>query len=191
MNYFPAFLKFDNLEILIIGGGKIATNKLKHLLDFSQKITIISPHISTEMQLLIEKFNLKVWQRKYENGDIKNFQIAIIAIDNLSLQKSIYDEGKSYNVLCNAVDSRENCDFLFPSYIQKGDLTIAISTSGTSPAFAKEIRKFLQELIPNSVAGFLTQMKRYRKELPKGEKRMKFLSEIAQKEIKNWRRTDG
>jgi len=191
LNYFPAFLNFDNVEILIVGGGEIAKNKLEQVLNFGQRITVISPIVCFQMQLLIEKFGFRLIKRNYVVGDIKNYQIAIIAIDNITLQKKIYDEGKKHNVLCNVVDSSKHCDFIFPSYIQKGDLTIAISTSGASPAFAKELRKFLQELIPNSIVEFLNQMRIYRKELPKGKKRMKFLSEIAQKEIKNWRKKDG
>ena len=190
MNFFPAFLQFENFEILIIGGGVVATNKLNKLLDFSEKITIISPLICDDMQKLIDKFGLRVFMRDYKIGDIQNYQIAVIAIDDIELQQKIYNEGKKYNVLCNVVDSAKISDFIFPSYIKKGDLTIAISTSGASPAFAKELKKFLGELIPNSVAGFLCQMRSYREELPKGKKRMKFLADIAKIEIKNWRKKD-
>ena len=76
--------------------------------------------------------------------------------------------------------------FIFPSYIKKDDLTIAVSTSGSSPAIAKYLRIYLEKIIPNSIGDFLKKMKEYRKTMPKGKKRMKFLDEKAKEYIKTW-----
>ena len=84
------------------------------------------------------------------------------------------------------MDSVEYCDFIFPSYIKEGALTIAVSTSGTSPAMAKHLRRYLQKLIPHNIDNFLQEMKELRKSLPKGKERMKMLDEKAKKYIKNW-----
>lgn len=186
MSYFPAFLKLDNKKILIVGGGYIAYEKLEHLLDFTSDISIIALELSDDMKKVIEEKSLSFEKRGYERGDIKDFAIVVVAVDDIPLQAQIFAESKNYNCLCNSVDSVDYCDFIFPSYLKKGDLTIAVSTSGASPAVAKHLRKYLQELIPSSIGEFLQEMKELRKTLPKGKERMKMLDKKAQDYIKTW-----
>jgi precorrin-2 dehydrogenase/sirohydrochlorin ferrochelatase len=85
------------------------------------------------------------------------------------------------------VDSVDYCDFIFPSYIKNGDLTIAVSTSGASPAVAKHLRRFLEHIIPSSISKFLQEMKSLRSTMPKGKERMEFLDEKAKEYFKNLR----
>lgn len=186
MAYFPAFLKLDNKKILIVGGGNIAYEKLEHLLDFIKGIHVIALEYSNEMMHRINKEKLSYEKRAYKEGDIKDFAIVIVAVDSIELQAEIFQESKKYNCLCNAVDSIEYCDFIFPSYIKKGDLTIAVSTSGVSPAMAKHLRKYLQHMIPSTISEFLKEMKELRESLPKGKERMKMLDEKAKNYIENW-----
>lgn len=186
MSYFPAFIKFDDKRILIVGGGNVALEKLEHLLDFTSDITLIAKEYNKETKKLIDVNSLNFYEKKYEQGDIKDFDIIIAAIDDFDLQEKIYFETREGNYLCNCVDLPKYCDFIFPSYVKKGDLTIAISTSGTSPAMAKNLRIYLEKLIPNSVVDFLKVMKEYRKTMPKGKERMKFLDEKAKEYIKTW-----
>jgi len=186
MSYFPAFLKLDGKKILIVGGGNIAYEKLVHLLDFTDDIDLIALDFSNEMLQKIQEYNLNFEQRAYKEGDIAKYAIVIIAVDNIPLQSQIFEESKEYKCLCNAVDSVDYCDFIFPSYIKKDDLTIAVSTSGASPAMAKHLRRYLQELIPASIGEFLKEMRELRKSLPKGKERMKMLDKKAQKYIEDW-----
>jgi precorrin-2 dehydrogenase / sirohydrochlorin ferrochelatase len=187
MSYFPAFIRFDNKKILIIGGGDIASEKLEHLLDFTNNITLISLDFSAKIKNIINKNSLLYFQKAYEQGDIKDFDIVIAAIDNIDLQEQIYFETRKYNCLCNCVDLKECCDFIFPAYIKKGDLTIGISTSGSSPAVAKQLKIWLNDLIPDSINNFLLEMKEYRKTMPKGIERMNFLEKKAKDYIRSWR----
>lgn len=187
MAYFPAFIKLDDIEILIVGGGHIASEKLEHLLDFTKKIKVISPKLNSYMKQMCEENGLSYEKRVYEKGDIKDFGIVIVAVDDIPLQEEIFLESKTYpNCLCNSVDSVKYCDFIFPSYIKKEDLTIAVSTSGSSPAMAKHLRRFLQKMIPDSIGDFLKQMKEYRKTMPKGKERMEFLDNKAKEYISTW-----
>jgi len=188
MAYFPAFLKLDDKKILIVGGGNIAYEKLEHLLDFTKDLHVIAQEYSDEMLQRIKSENLEFEIRAYKEGDIKDFAIVIVAVDSIELQATIFQESKKYNCLCNAVDSVDYCDFIFPSYIKKGDLTIAVSTSGASPAMAKHLRQYLQNMIPNTISEFLQEMKALRKSLPKGKERMKMLDEKAKKYIEKWRK---
>ena len=188
MAYFPAFIKLDGQNILIVGGGNIAYEKLTHLLDFTNNIKVIAKDISEEMFELIKKNNLIYEKREYKKNDIDDIGIVIVAVDNILLQKEIFLQSKNYpNCLCNSVDSVDYCDFIFPSYIKKDDLTIAVSTSGSSPAVAKYLRKFLQETIPDNIGEFLNKMKTYRKTMPKGKERMEFLDKKAKKYINTFR----
>ena len=186
MGYFPAFIKLDNKKILLVGGGKIAYEKLVHLLDFTKDITVIAQEFSEEMLAKMDALRLEYVKRSYEKGDIAGYSIVVVAVDDIPLQSAIFEESKEYKCLCNAVDSVDYCDFIFPSYIKKDDLTIAVSTSGASPAMAKYLRRYLQELIPESIGGFLKEMRELRKRLPKGKERMKMLDEKAKKYIESW-----
>ncbi len=186
MSYFPAFLKLENKKVLIVGGGKIASQKLEHLLDFTSDISIIALELSAEMSKIIEEKNLHIEKRKYIKGDIQNFAIVVVAADNIALQAEIFKESRGSGTLCNCVDSMDYCDFIFSSYIKKDDLTIAISTSGASPAFSKHLKKYLQKLIPPDTGVFLQEMKKLRESLPKGKERMKMLSKKAEKYINDW-----
>src|SRR5574344_444467 len=186
MSYFPAFLKFDDKKILIVGGGNIALEKLEHLLNFSNSIELIAKDYNENIKNLIEKNSLKFEEKSYEVGDIKGFDIVIAAIDDFSLQEQIYLETRNYNILCNCVDLQKYCDFIFPSYIKRGDLTIAVSTSGSSPAFAKNFKEYLKNLIPSSVEDFLKEVKALRTTMPKGRERMEFLDKKAKDYIKSW-----
>jgi len=186
-NYFPAFLKLDNKKVLIIGGGAIACRKLKTLLDFTQEISLLAEDFSREMMQVMQEWGLSFQKRAYKSGDVAEYEIVIIAIDNISLQGEIYKEAQLHHTLCNAVDATEYCDFIFPSYIKKDDLTIAISTSGASPALARELKSYLQNLIPHSINDFLKEMRDLRESLPKGEERMQLLRSKAKHYIGSWK----
>ncbi len=177
MGYFPAFLNMNRFKVLVVGGGNIAYDKLQKLLDFTKDITVISLNFSKEILTLIRANGLSYKKKIYQNGDIDGFDLVIVAVNDLSLQERIYLESRDKKTLCNCVDLIDYCDFIFPSYIKKGDLIVAISTSGASPALSKQLRQFLQKVIPDSIDDFLEQMKSLRDSLPKGENRMKILNQ--------------
>ena len=177
--FFPVFLNMNSKKVLIVGGGKIAADKLTHMLDFTKNITVLSPRIDKRTKELVEKHSLKYIQKEYQKGDIEGFFIVITAVDDIKVQEEIFKESENRKIFCNSVDSVDYCDFIYPSYIKRGDLTIAISTSGASPAFSKHLRIFLQKVIPKSVEEFLKKMRDIRKKLPKGKERMKILDQKA------------
>jgi len=184
MSYFPMFMDMTDLKVLVVGGGAIATEKLEKLVDFTKEITVIATELSVESDRLIKEHSLTCYQRIYKSGDIQGFDVVIVATDTVELHKSIYEEARPYRILVNSVDNTDYCDFIFPSYVQKGDLTIAFSTGGASPAFAKQIRRHFEKIIPESVGEFLSKMKRLRKEIPKGKARMKQFDEMVERYFK-------
>lgn len=186
MSYFPMFYSMNEKKVLLIGAGYIASEKLEKLLDFTTNINIIALELSDYVKEKSQEYNLNLIQREYKIGDIKGFDIVIVAIDDFDLQESIYFECKKENILCNCVDLQKYCDFIFPSYVKEGDLTVAISTSGSSPAFAKRFKEYLRDVIPNDIASFLSNMKELRTTIPKGKKRMQLLDEKVKEYIKSW-----
>ena len=180
MSYFPMFMDMRGVKVLLIGAGHIAAEKLEKVVDFTTQITVIALRVEEEVQNLIEAHQLTLEQRAYQKGDIKGFDIVIVATDTTALQKEIYEESRGSRVLVNAVDNTEYCDFIFPSYIKKDDLTIAFSTGGASPAFAKQIRRYFETRIPENVGGFLNKMKSLRTTMPKGKERMKYFETLVE-----------
>ena len=179
MAYFPAFLDLNGKRTLIIGGGKIAGDKLSHMLDFTRDITIVAPQIDERVAALIERYDLQFHKRAYKRGDCRGYFIVIVAVDDLNVQKEVYEECQEIGALCNAVDSVEYCDFIYPSYIKEGDLVIAFSTSGASPSLAKYLRRAIQKLLPKDIADFIGELKAIRQTLPKGKERMQLLDQKA------------
>ncbi len=183
MSFFPMFMDMNGLKVLVVGGGVIATEKLEKLVDFTKEITVIADEVSIEADRLIRDHCLSLYQRRYQAGDIRGFDIVIVATDTVDLHRAIYEESRGSRILVNSVDNTAYCDFIFPSYVKKEDLTIAFSTGGTSPAFAKHIRRHFEKIIPDSVGTFLKKMKRLRTEIPKGRERMEKFDKMAEQFI--------
>jgi len=186
MSYFPMFMDMSGLKVLLVGGGAIATEKLEKLTDFTKEITVIAKEVSPEAAQIIKEHCLSLYQRAYAKGDIQGFDVVIVATDTVALHKAIYEESRPYRILVNSVDNTDYCDFIFPSYIKRDDLTIAFSTSGASPAFAKRIRQHFEQVIPEDVGTFLAKMKQLRREIPKGKARMKQFDEMVEKYFKEY-----
>jgi len=184
MAYFPMFMDMNDLKILVVGGGQISTEKLEKLVDFTKEITVIALRVEEEAQSLIDTHGLTLHQRAYEVGDIEGFDMVIVATDTVALHKAIYEESRGSRTLVNSVDNTEYCDFIFPSYVKKDALTIAFSTGGASPAFAKQIRQHFEKIIPDSVGAFLQKMKDLRSTMPKGEERMKYFDTLVSEYFK-------
>ncbi len=181
MSFFPAYFNLNYKKTLLVGGGYIALEKLEKLVDFTKDITVISKEFSEDFSSFAKKHNIEMQKRLYVEGDIDGFDVVIVATDRAILHKAIFEESRSSRILVNSVDDTAYCDFIFPSYVKRGDLTISISTSGASPALAKRLRAYIAKLIPTSMESFLIEMKNLRKTMPKGKERMKFFEEKSDK----------
>jgi precorrin-2 dehydrogenase/sirohydrochlorin ferrochelatase len=177
MSFFPAYFNLENKKILLVGGGYIALEKLEKLVDFTKEIDVIAKEVSEDFETFAHKHNISIEKRAYIVGDILPYDVVIVATDTVILHKSIYEESRTTRILVNSVDNTAYCDFIFPSYIRKGDLTISISTSGASPAMAKRLRTYIEKSIPSSIESFLKEMRGLRKTMPKGKERMKFFED--------------
>ena len=144
MKYYPVFLRVAGRSCLVIGGGKIAEQKVQSLLKAGGQVTVISPDLTPTLATLASTHHIVHHQRVYATGDLRGFFLAYAATDSDALHARVSREAREAGVLLNAVDQPSLCDFIVPSVMERGDLVIATSTSGTSPAMAKRIRRELQ-----------------------------------------------
>ena len=186
MSFFPAYFSLQNRKILLIGGGVIALEKLEKLVDFTTEIDVISREVSLEFKEFATQHNIKISEKAYAVGDIVGYDIVIVATDTVELHRAIYEESRSSRILVNSVDDTAYCDFIFPSYIKRGDLTISVSTGGSSPAMAKRLRIYLEKSIPSALEPFLKELKALRKTLPKGRERMRLFEEKSDNFMKKY-----
>jgi len=177
VSFFPAYFNLKDKKILLVGGGSIALEKLEKLIDFTKNITVIAKEVSDDFINFANRHTIAIKKQSYKKGDIDNFDIVIVATDTVQIHKEIYKESRSSRILVNSVDNTAYCDFIFPSYVKKGDLTISISTGGASPALAKRLRVYIEKLIPSNIVEFLQDMRKLRKTIPKGRDRMQFFEE--------------
>jgi len=165
MKYYPIFLNIKNKECLLIGGGNIGYRKAKNLLKYDVKLTVISDKICDKFDKL-KKNKLTFIKRKFEEKDIiKKYFLIFSAISNKSVNNKIYDLANKLNIPVNISDSLDNCSFIMPAIVNRDPLQIAISTSGTSPLFAKEIKNELFNIYGKEYSYFLKYMNKFRKKI--------------------------
>jgi precorrin-2 dehydrogenase / sirohydrochlorin ferrochelatase len=148
MPYYPIFLDLNNQNILVLGGGEVAERKIKTLLMYGCTIYISSPHLTPYLQHLVA--TNKIHRISHESLDtvMDDTFMVIAATDNAEANTNIASQAKKHNLLVNAVDQPKDCNFIMPSIVKRGNLQIAISTAGKSPALAKKIRKNLEHSFP-------------------------------------------
>ena len=180
---FPIFLKLEFINILVVGGGNVALEKMSAIkkADKDAKVQLIGKDIIPELfELVNEMPNVIIYNREFENSDIVRQNLVISATDNKALQLQIKKVCEEKNILCNVADTPDLCDFYLSSVVQKGNLKIAISTNGKSPTLAKRIKEFLEESIPDEIDDLLLNMNNIRKKLSGNfEEKVKKLNEIT------------
>ncbi|MBK8351043.1 MAG: bifunctional precorrin-2 dehydrogenase/sirohydrochlorin ferrochelatase [Saprospirales bacterium] len=180
---YPIFLKTENFNILIVGGGFVGTEKLSFILKNSPNanITVVAKLISDEIKSMVKgQSSIVLLEKSFEASDLENKQLVIAATADKTLNESIYHAAKVKSILINVADTPELCDFYLGSIVTKGDLKIAISTNGKSPTLSKRIREFFEEMLPENINDLILNLNEYRKTL-KGnfEEKVSALNEIT------------
>lgn len=161
MGYFPFFVDVENQNCLVVGGGVVALRKIEKLLPFNPNITVVSPKVHKEI-LSIE--NINIIKRKFDFNDLKEKSFVITATDDKVLNKEIYNSCEENNIPVNTVDDKDNCSFIFPALAKNKGVTVAISTSGKSPLYAKYLRKKIENLIQDSES-IVDNLSKYREKI--------------------------
>ena len=152
MKYFPFFLQLDQLPCLIVGGGSVAERKLDLLIKAKADITVISIEFSDYILDLAKTHNIRCVKKEYSNKILEEnkYNFVISATNDVSLNERVAKDCKKYNIIVNVVDQPEICDFIFPSILERGDITVAVSTGGASPVLARVLRTKLETMVPGS-----------------------------------------
>jgi precorrin-2 dehydrogenase / sirohydrochlorin ferrochelatase len=145
MSLFPAFLKLTNRRVLVVGGGAIAAQKIPGLLEAGAQVHVVSPKLAPQLAEWVRNRQIDWSPKPFEHSDLDGAFLVIAATSLRDLNAHVYHEADRRNILCNAVDDIDHCHFYYGSIVQRGDLQIAISTNGKSPALAQRLRKELEE----------------------------------------------
>jgi siroheme synthase-like protein len=162
---YPVFLKLEELDVLLVGAGNVGLEKLNSLLSNSPeaKITIVAPVIKDEVRALVHNYPAcALIQRPFEETDLENRDIVILATDDKTLHRSIKTIARKKRILVNVADTPELCDFYLGSIVQKGNLKVAISSNGKSPTITKRVREIIDSLIPEEIDELLCNMEKIR-----------------------------
>jgi len=145
MNLFPMFVKLHGRQVVVVGGGEIAAGKIDSLLKAGANVRLIAPQVHLCLVSLIRTRKVEWLPREFAAGDLEGAALAIAATSAPGVNASVFREAESRGIFCNAVDDIENCHFYYGSVVQRGDLQIAISTGGKSPALAQRLRQELEQ----------------------------------------------
>ncbi|OGI02627.1 MAG: hypothetical protein A2Y25_03035 [Candidatus Melainabacteria bacterium GWF2_37_15] len=187
--YYPIMLDIIGKNCLVIGGGKVALRKITSLLFSSAKVNVISEELCEELKTYCHEGKICWIQKKFEPADIKNAVLVFAATDSTETNREIAKISKTKGIPVNVVDDPDLCDFIVPSIIEQGDLTITVSTNGKSPALAKKIREDLEKQFGPHYAKFLNILGNIRekasKEIPNITLRENLYKELVYSDIIN------
>lgn len=141
---FPAFLDLRGRPCLVVGAGEVAQQKVTSLIASGAAVHVVAPHASAEIQHLGADHRLRWSPRAFLPSDLDGVFLVVAATSDVQVNEKVFREADSRGVLCNAVDDPEHCHFQYPAVVRRGDLQIAISTGGRSPALAQRLRTELE-----------------------------------------------
>jgi siroheme synthase-like protein len=153
--YYPVYIELREQPCVVIGGGKIAEGKVGGLLAVRAKVTVISPDLTSHLRELANQKQIVYGARGYQPGDLAGAFMVICATDQAEINHQVWQEATANHQLVNVVDDTPRCNFIAPSILRRGDLTIAISTSGKAPALAVRLRERLQQELGPEYERFL------------------------------------
>jgi len=163
--FYPVNLDIKGRHCLVVGGGAVASRQAKTLMECGAVVTVVSPDFSETLHLLAQNAGITLIQRPYHTNDLDEKFLVIGATNDEELNRRINADAEQRNMLCNIADAPDICNFILPAIIRRGDLCLAVSTSGKSPAFAKKLRKDLEKTFGDEYALFLKLMGEIREKL--------------------------
>lgn len=186
MSMFPIFLKLENRPCLVVGAGSIAAPKVASLLRAGGAVTVVAPIARPEVEESAYAGQIVWHKREFAASDLEGMFLVVAATDLKQVNHSVAEAARSRNVLCNSVDDPPDCDFFYPSVVNRGDLQVAISTAGKSPALSQRIREEMDAMLPEDLGVWLDQLGKTRarilEALPSNDERKQALHMLARRE---------
>lgn len=164
-NLFPAFINLAGREALVVGAGPVGASRIRSLVEFGAHVTVVAPKAEAEVWKLAVSGAIRWVRREFVAKDLRGVTIVIAATSTGEVNRSVFLEARRRGVLCNSVDDPPNCDFYFPAVVRRGDLQIAISTAGESPALAQRLRRELEASLDESLGGQVREIGRLRRKI--------------------------
>lgn len=150
--FYPVYLNIKGKECVVVGGGRVALRKVNGLLDSGALVTVISPDLHADLAALFDQ-GLIFWRKKkYSANDIETAFLVIAATDDIGAQDTVLKDAERFNILLNVADVPDKCNFILPARVQRGSLSISVSTGGKSPALAKMLRRKLERELDKGYA---------------------------------------
>ncbi|MFN3420246.1 MAG: bifunctional precorrin-2 dehydrogenase/sirohydrochlorin ferrochelatase [Armatimonadota bacterium] len=183
----PVMLRVAGKKCVVVGGGEVAAQKVKQLLECGASVVVISPDLCSDLAKLAEQKRIQWLPMKYEPSVLDDAFLVFACTDDMEVNRQVSANCQARKIWCNVVDVPELCNFYMPSVLRRGDFVIAVSTSGNSPAFARKVRMFLEGLIGDEF-GVLVELlgelkEEMRKVLKTVEQRRKFIEKVWASEI--------
>ncbi len=164
-SYYPVLLNIQGKPCVVIGGGDVALRKVKMLLEGGADITVVSPTFHPDLVQLFKEKTIQLIHRDYQHGDLEKAMMAIVATNIQERNRRVAQEARDQGILVNVADDPEGSDYILPSFFRRGNLTLAISTGGASPALAKKIRIELEQKFGEEFSQLLTLVEEVRSTL--------------------------
>jgi precorrin-2 dehydrogenase/sirohydrochlorin ferrochelatase len=165
MSYYPVLIHIEGKKVIVVGGGTVAERKIETLLEYGAVVCVVSRDLTPQLRKYSEKGTIGFLGQEFSEAYLEEAFMVIAATDDPTLNHQVSEKAKERGLLVNAVDQPSDCNFIVPSILRRGDLQIAISTSGKSPALAKKVREALEERFGNEYESLLILMGRLREEI--------------------------
>src|SRR5581483_372369 len=165
MGYYPVFLELTGRRVLVVGGGAVALQKVRGLLAAGAAITLVAPALHPELQALCAGGAFRYEPREYRDGDVDGYDLVMVATEDGAVNSSVAAAARAAKVWVNSADDVPNCDFILPSVIRKGQIVVAASTGGASPALARRLREELDAYLTDDFEPLTELLAEVRREL--------------------------
>ncbi|ORU93008.1 MAG: sirohydrochlorin ferrochelatase [Cycloclasticus sp. symbiont of Poecilosclerida sp. N] len=165
MDYLPLFHKLAGKKCLAIGGGAVATRKVRLLMSAQADVTVIAPSLSDELSMLAKNGKLKHIKRTFKAGDSRAFSLVVCATDTAEINARVSTEAHQYNIPVNVVDQPHLCSFIFPAIVDRSPITIGISSAGVSPVLVRLMRAKLEALLPQNLGNLAALAAKFRQQV--------------------------
>lgn len=188
-NLLPVMLKVAGKKCVVVGGGEVAAQKVKQLLECDASVVVVSPSLCDDLRELASQGRIRWLPMRYEASVLENAFLVFACTDDTETNRRVFADCETRKIWCNVVDVPELCNFYMPSILRRGELVIAVSTSGNSPAFARKMRMFLESLIGDefgTLVALLGELKdEMREALKTVEQRREFIERVWASDV--WR----
>src|ERR1700676_5015196 len=158
MSLFPIFVRLQGRLVVVVGGGNIATSKIPGLLQAQARVRVIAPQINSQISSWVDASEIEWLEKEFAPTDLQDASLVIAATSIPAVNAAVFQAAEARGIFCNAVDDIASCHIYYGSIVQRGDLQIAISTNGKSPALAQRLRKELEQQYPTEYAAWLDSL---------------------------------